>query len=72
MKDGQIFSEFTDTPKGDQQNNPLSTDEIKDKYRANVDFSQTVSRDNAEKALELLANLETLDSVNKIVKLLVI
>ena len=72
MKDGQIFSEFTDTPKGDQQNNPLSKDEIKDKFRANVDFSQTVSLDNAEKVLELLANLEELDNVNKIVKLLVI
>jgi 2-methylcitrate dehydratase PrpD len=72
MKDGRTFSEFTDTPKGDQQNNPLSTDEIKDKFRANIDFSQTVSRDNAEKVLELLANLEELDSVNKIVKLLVV
>jgi 2-methylcitrate dehydratase PrpD len=71
MKDGRVFSEYTDTPLGDPQTNPLSKDEIKDKYRANVDFSQTVSRDNAEKVLELLANLEKLDNVNKIVKLLV-
>jgi 2-methylcitrate dehydratase PrpD len=72
MKDGRVFSEFTDTPRGDPQKNPLSKDEIKDKYRANVDFSKTVSQDNAEKVLELLANLEELDSVNKIVKLLVV
>jgi 2-methylcitrate dehydratase PrpD len=71
MKDGRVFSEYTDTPLGDPQTNPLSKDEIKDKYRANVDFSQTVSRDNAEQVLELLANLEKLDNVNKIVKLLV-
>jgi 2-methylcitrate dehydratase PrpD len=72
MKDGRVFSEFTDTPLGDPQTNPLSKDEIKDKYRANVDFSKTISRDNAEKLLELLANLEELDSVNKIVKLLAV
>jgi 2-methylcitrate dehydratase PrpD len=72
MKDGRVFSEYTDTPLGDPQTNPLSKDAIKDKYRTNVDFSKTISRDNAEKVLELLANLEELDSVNKIVKLLVV
>jgi 2-methylcitrate dehydratase PrpD len=72
MKDGQEFSEFTDTPKGDPLKDPLSKDEIKDKFRANVDFSQTVTRDNAEKVLGLLENLEELDSVNRIVELLVI
>jgi len=72
MKDGRQFSEFTDTPKGDPIRNPMSKDEIRDKFRANVEFSQTVSRDNAENALNLLGNLEGLDSVQKIVKLLVI
>jgi 2-methylcitrate dehydratase PrpD len=72
MKNGREFSEFTDTPKGDPLKNPMSKDEIKDKFRANVDFSQTVSRDNAENALKLLGNLEELDSVSRIVDLLVI
>jgi 2-methylcitrate dehydratase PrpD len=71
MKDGQEFSESTDAPKGDPLNNPLSKDEIIAKFRANVEFSQTVTRDNAEKLLELLENLEELDNVNKIVELLV-
>ena len=72
MKDGRVFSEFTDAPKGDQQKNPLSKEEIKDKFKANVEFSKIVTRDNGEKALELLENMEKLNSIKKIVKLLVI
>jgi 2-methylcitrate dehydratase PrpD len=72
MKDGQVFSEFTDTPKGDQQKNPLSKEEIEDKFRANIEFSKVVTRDNGEKVLELLENLEKLNSIKKIIKLLVI
>jgi 2-methylcitrate dehydratase PrpD len=70
MRDGREFSEFTDTPKGNPEN-PMTGDEIKDKFRANLAYSGAVSRDNAEKALKLLENLEKLDSVKKIVRLLV-
>jgi 2-methylcitrate dehydratase PrpD len=72
MKDGRLFSEFTDAPKGDPVRNPMSKDEIKDKFRGNVEFSQTVNKDNAEKVLEMLENLEKIDHVNKIVELLVV
>jgi 2-methylcitrate dehydratase PrpD len=71
MNDGREFSEFTDTPKAYPFNSPLSKDEINDKFRANISFSQTVNRDNAEEALKLLENLEELDNINKIAKLLV-
>jgi len=70
MKDGREFSEFTDTHKGHPVTNPMSKDEIIAKFRANVDFSQTVSKENAEKLLKLLEKLEELDSVNKMVELL--
>jgi 2-methylcitrate dehydratase PrpD len=71
MKDGREFSESNNSPKGDPVTNPMTKDEIIAKYMANVDFSRTVTRDNARKLLELLENLEELDSVNKIVALLV-
>jgi 2-methylcitrate dehydratase PrpD len=71
MKDGREFSEFTDTPRGYPFSSPMSKDEIIAKFRANVEFSKTVTRENAEKLLKLLKNLEELDSVNKIVELLV-
>ena len=72
MKDGRVFSEFSDSPKGDPVRNPMSKDEIKDKFRANVEFSKTVSPDNGEKVLKLLEDLEELDNINKIIKLLVV
>jgi 2-methylcitrate dehydratase PrpD len=71
MKGGREFSEFTDTPKAYPFNSPLSKDEVKDKFRSNISFSQTVTRDNAEKALKLLDNLEELDNINRVVELLV-
>ena len=71
MRNGRGFCECNDTPKGEPVEKPLSMDEIRAKFQTNVDFSQTVTRDNAEKLLGLLENLEKLDNVNKIVKLLV-
>ena len=71
MKDGREFSESVDTSKGYPFDSPLSKDEIKDKFRANIGFSQAVTRDNAEAALKLLEDLEQLDDVNRLVKLLV-
>lgn len=69
-KDGRVFSEFTNTPKGDPISNPMSRDEIIAKFWTNVDFSQMVSKDNAEKLLKLLERLEEVDSVNEIVRTL--
>jgi len=72
MKDGRVFSEFSEKPKGDPVINPMSKDEIKDKFRANVHFSGTVSSGKGEEALKLLENLTELDNVSRIVSLLVI
>jgi 2-methylcitrate dehydratase PrpD len=70
LKDGRKFSEFTDTPKGDPLKNPMSKDEIIAKFKANVEFSNTVTMNKAEKILELLENLEELDNINELVILL--
>jgi hypothetical protein len=72
MKNGRIFSDFTDSPKGNSVNNPISKDEIIAKFWANVEFSQTVTRKNADRLLTLLGNLEGLDQVDRIVELLVV
>jgi 2-methylcitrate dehydratase PrpD len=72
MKDGRQFSEFTDSPKGNSVNNPISKDELMAKFWANVEFSQTVNRKNADRLLKLLENLEELDRVDRIVELLVV
>ena len=72
MKDRREFSEFSDTAKGDPVKNPMSKDEIVSKFKANVNFSQTMTDDKAEELLKLLESLEELDSVSKIIELLVV
>ena len=50
---------------------PWPMEEIAAKFWHQVDFSKTASRENAEKLLNLVENLEEVDNVNTIVKLLV-
>jgi 2-methylcitrate dehydratase PrpD len=71
LQNGKILSEYNDIPQGEPLKKPLLIGDIKTKFLANVDFSQTLKRVNAEKALDLLENLEEIDCVNRIVELLV-
>lgn len=71
MKDGKVFSAQTDAPKGDIFRSPLSAEEIRAKYRANIAFSQTVSPRNGEQALAIIEKLEELNDVRELTRLLV-
>jgi 2-methylcitrate dehydratase PrpD len=71
MKDGRELTESCEVASGDLLNNPISRDELIAKFWGNVEFSQTVTKDNAEAVLALLEKLEDLDDVNRIVSLLV-
>ena len=71
MKDGREFSEYTDTWKGDPLKAPLSKEEIVKKFRRQVDFSRTISKEAAGELLERIEKLEKLDNVKKITELLV-
>jgi 2-methylcitrate dehydratase PrpD len=70
MKDGRVFSERADIWKGDPLSDPLTKDEIIAKFWRQVDFSQTVSKDKAEKILDIVEKLEKLDNVKYITELL--
>jgi 2-methylcitrate dehydratase PrpD len=70
MRDGREFERFTEIARGDPRN-PLSRDELIAKFWTNIEFSRTISKDNAQKVLDLIEDLENLDSVRKLVKLLV-
>jgi len=72
MNDGRILSEYTEAPKGDQDKNPMSKDEILAKFWANVEFSNTLKKGNAEKLLLLLNKLEDVDRLDEIIQLLVV
>lgn len=71
MNDGRILSEYVEAPKGDQDKNPMSKDEILAKFWANVEFSNTLKKGNAEKSLRLLDKLEEVEHIDEIIKFLV-
>ena len=71
MKDGKEFIETVNCPKGDPLRNPMSKEEIIDKFRINVDFGGTVTHKNAEKLLAALENIEEVDNIEGIVQMLV-
>ena len=70
MKDGREFDKFTDIARGDPRR-PISKEELLAKYRMNIEFSNTVSVENAEIVLKMVEDLENLDSVRKLVDLLI-
>ncbi len=70
MKDGREFDKFIEIAKGDPRN-PLSREELLAKFWMNIDFSRTITRKNAEKVVKLVEDLENLDSVKKLVDLLI-
>jgi 2-methylcitrate dehydratase PrpD len=71
LKDGRNFSAHISVPKGNELQNPMTRDEKRDKFRGNLSFSKKVSAENGEKALRLLEDLEEVQDIRKIVKLLV-
>ena len=50
LKNGKVLTGQVDKQRG-YLDNPLTKEDIIDKFRANVAFSKTVSRKNAEKAM---------------------
>lgn len=70
MKDGSEFDEYTEIASGDPRN-PISKQQLMEKFWTNIDFSRTVSRKNAEKFVKMVEDLESLDSVKKLVDLLI-
>jgi 2-methylcitrate dehydratase PrpD len=71
MKDGRVFAANSGVASGEIFKNPLMRDAILAKYRNNVEFSNTVSRTNAEKALAVIERLEDLKDVRELTALLI-
>ncbi len=71
LKDGRKLTETVTKVKGDPLTNPMTHDDIIAKFWTNVDFTQKISKKKAEELLDRLLNLEKLDSVRKLIPLLV-
>jgi 2-methylcitrate dehydratase PrpD len=70
LNDGREFGKYTEIASGDPRN-PISKEQLLAKFWINIEFSKTISKENARKALDMIENLEKLDSVRKLIKLLV-
>jgi 2-methylcitrate dehydratase PrpD len=70
MKDGSDYSAFVEFPKGEPFANPMSVQELLEKYRANMLVSRLVSPSNAEKALKFIDCLEQTDDTCEIFDIL--
>jgi 2-methylcitrate dehydratase PrpD len=72
MNDGKEYSAAFNHPQSRGfPKFPLTEDELTEKYWHNFDFCGKIPRQNAEKVFNMLNNLEKVDDVSEIVKLLV-
>lgn len=71
MKNGEEYFE-TDQVNRDWAFKGTPTSEIIEKFWHQVDFSQTISRSNAERLIELIGRLDELDSVHPIIELMTV
>ena len=70
MNDGRILSAHVDTLKGDPLEKRITKEEIEAKFWTNIAFSNIISKEKAEKALNMLNDLEAVEDVASIVQLL--
>ncbi len=70
LKNGRVLSAARDTPLG-WANNPVTADQVREKYWRNIDYAGTVSHSKAARALELLGHLEQLGDVAELPSCLV-
>ena len=71
MKDGRLFAANNGVAKGEIFKNPLTRAEILAKFRNNVEYSNTVSKTNSEKALSVIEKLEDLKDTRELTDLLI-
>jgi 2-methylcitrate dehydratase PrpD len=71
MKDGREFLSHVEAPRGSPLAEPITKSEIEQKFRENVDFSRTVTPEKAEKALDMINNLEDVKDIGQLMRLLV-
>ena len=71
MNDGAEYMAESRIAKGEIPGNPLSKDELSTKFWDNVEFANRHTRENVERLLSLLENIEDLQDMNEIVGLLV-
>ena len=71
LADGRTFNELVTTATGDPINKALTKKEIIEKYFQQVEFSQTIKKDQASSILDMIENIDEADDLSGIIGLLV-
>ncbi len=70
-KGGKVYSKRVDKPRGMSPENPMSMDDIIEKFRDCASYSKKpLSRKQVDRVIELVSNLEEVEDVSQIIKLL--
>ncbi|MBN2062748.1 MAG: MmgE/PrpD family protein [Deltaproteobacteria bacterium] len=70
LKDGRKLSESVKSPKGDQEKDPISRDDVKTKFMSNAENSPARMGNNAGKLLKMLDDFEDLENVDEMISLM--
>ncbi|MCJ7606080.1 MAG: MmgE/PrpD family protein [Dehalococcoidales bacterium] len=71
MKDGREFRAHEDAATGNPLQKPLGKADIITKFRDNIAFSNTISKDDGEHILTVLENVEMVEDISELVTLCV-
>ena len=70
LTDGTTYSARCDVPKGDIYKNPMSESDVLDKFYRNTEFSGVLSKENADRIVEAVADLDQMDDIDALIQLL--
>lgn len=70
MIDGTEYHARCDVPKGDIYKSPMAEEEVLEKFYRNIEFSQTLSREDADRIVQTVSRLEELDDIEELVGLI--
>jgi 2-methylcitrate dehydratase PrpD len=70
MTDGTVYHSRCDRTKGDIYHNPMSDDEILDKFYKNIEFSGFLDKRAADLIVDKVSTLETLSNISELTDLM--
>lgn len=68
MQDGTGYHARCDVPKGDIYKSAMTKEEVLEKFYKNIEFSQTLTRSDADEVVKTVSRLEDLESITELTK----
>ena len=71
MKDGKEYSHHVSEPSGHEDLNPSTMEYKRNKFLHNIEYSESISQENAKEVLDMINRLEDVKDMSEIIRLLV-